>query len=480
MKPVLGLFPGKRRPDRTGGGGQRHLVQIGHLLSGGVISGALMLVSTAIAARAMTTEKFGIFVLILTFVQLVERIARFESWQPLIKFASEIEARDAWEQLPRLYLYGLILDVAAACIAAGAAFAIAALFAPLFGFGDGYLGLVGICCIGTLFNITGMPTAALRLAGRFRTIAYSQLLAQPLRIVFALYCWYHHLGIQSFLIAWMAAQIAGALIFVRYGFAALRAQSIASPLTASPRHLVRDFPGFLSFAWSTNLSMTMRTMTQEADTLLVGGLAGPSAAGFYHVAKRTAKTAQQFGAQAQAVLYPDMARLWARREIRRLRALKFRVQLALGGIGFAAILTAIVFGEPIVHVALGGRYGDIAPLLVVQLVGVALIMNAAPSRSVLLSMGEPRLVLIIAGAGTAVFFASAFLLIPLEGAMGASLSQILSAGTIAAWMNIACRRGLRDQCDAKRTYPAESEPRRAAPTDATVACRPGGGVPEPR
>ena len=474
MKPAPRLFPRMLRSARVGGGDQHHLVQIGHLLSGGAISGGLMLVSTAIAARAMTTEKFGIFVLILTFVQLVERIARFESWQPLIKFASEIEARNGWEQLPRLYLYGLILDVAAACIAASAAFSIAALFAPLLGFGSGYLPLVGICCIGTLFNITGMPTAALRLAGRFRTIAYCQLLSQPLRIVFALYCWYHHLGIESFLIAWMAAQIAGALIFVWYGFAALRAQSIASPLRASPRHLVRDFPGFLSFAWSTNLSMTMRTMTQEADTLLVGGLAGASAAGFYHVAKRTAKTAQQFGAQAQAVLYPDMARLWARREVRRLRALKFRVQVALGGIGLAAILAAAVLGEPIVHIALGSRYADIAPLLVAQLVSVMFIMNAAPSRSVLLSMGEPRLVLLIAGAGTALFFASAFILIPREGAMGASLAQILSAGTIAMWMNVACRRGLRERPEPNGAHLAENERDRAVPTDATIAQGCGG------
>lgn len=445
MKAVFRLVRSAPGTSRVGEGYHRHIVQIGHLLSGDAISGGLMLVSTAIAARAMTTEKFGIFVLITTYVQLVERIARFESWQPLIKFAAELEARAESANLPRLHLYGLMLDVVAACIAAGSAFVIAAFFAPLLGFGNGYLDLVGICCVGTLFNITGMPTAALRLAGRYRTIAYSQLLAQALRILFAIYCWYQELGIASFLIAWMASQILGALIFIYYGFAALRAQSIASPLRASPRHLIRDFPGFLPFAWSTNLSMTMRTMTQEADTLLVGALAGTSAAGFYHVAKRLAKVAQQFGAQAQAVLYPDMARLWARREVRQLRALTLRVQLVLGGLGLAAILAAALVGGWFVTIALGQRYGEVAPLLVPQLVSVLFIMHAAPSRSVLLSMGRPQLVLLIAGIGAALFFASSFVLIPRLGAMGASLSQIVGSGFMALWMDIAWQRGLRDR-----------------------------------
>lgn len=455
---MIALGPVMRRVSRSfsdGGLQMRHLTQIGHLLSGNAMSSLLMLISTAIAARAMTTEKFGIFVMVLTFVRLVERIARFESWQPLIKFATDAEVDGDRDRLARLYLYGLLLDIAAALVAALAALALVALFGPLIGIPDGYLELVAICCVGTLFNITGMPTAALRLAGQFRTIAYSQLVAQVLRIVLAVICWWRALGVESFLIAWTAAQIFGAMIFLAFGFAALKAQSVPNPLLASPRHLRRDFPGFLSFASSTNLSMTMRTLTQEADTLLVGALAGASPAGFYHIAKRLAKLAQQVGAQAQAVMYPDMARLWAGGKFAELRLITLRIQRILGIIGLAVLIAVTLFGETLVTLAVGSKYDDIGPLLIAQVISVIFIMHTAPSRSVLLSMGRPQLVLCVAGLGTAIFFATAVFLIPSLGAMGASIAQIAFAGFTAAWMDIAWRRTLHRLADGEGYAPPD-------------------------
>src|SRR3546814_19532604 len=61
----------------------------------------------------------------------------------------------------------------------------------------------------------------------------------------------------------------------------------------------------------SNLSMTLSTSVQEFDVLLVGALAYPASAGLYYMAKRMAKAAQQLGGQVQAVLYPDVTRLWA-------------------------------------------------------------------------------------------------------------------------------------------------------------------------
>ena len=94
----------------------------------------------------------------------------------------------------------------------------------------------------------------------------------------------------------------------------IRKKGIPNPLRANPFGLKDRFPGFMSFAWSTNVSGTLRTLTQEADTLLVSAFAGTAWAGFYHIAKRIAKVAQQVGSMMQTVVYPDMARMWAQKE----------------------------------------------------------------------------------------------------------------------------------------------------------------------
>lgn len=420
----------------------RQLFNIGHLLSGNSISNGLALISLAVAARSLPTEVFGTFALIITYVRLVERLVRFEAWQPLIRFATEFE-QDQRDKLPRLYLFGLGLDVFAAGTTTVAAIVIAALFGPLFGIGEAYLPAVAVFSFGVLFNITGTPTASLRMAGRYRTIAYVAPIAQIIRIPLALICAQLSPDIMGFTIAWVTAQIVGALVFLYLGMVALRDQGVSNPLKESPRHLFRDFPGFISFAWSTNLSLTLRTMTQEADVLLVGALVGPSAAGMFHVTKRVAKVAQQVGGQTQAVLYPDMARLWTAGEQGELKRMTHRVQMVLTGLGFVAVALAVAFGRPIVELAFSSKYGDVAPLLVAQLIAVTFIMHAAPARSVLLSMGRPDIILRNSAVGTALFFLCAFTLIPQMGAMGACLSHIAFAITTALWMDIAWLRNLR-------------------------------------
>jgi O-antigen/teichoic acid export membrane protein len=412
-----------------------YLYNIAHLLSGNVLSNGSALISLAIAARALDTEAFGILVLVVTYVRLIERLVRFESWQPLIRFASDLELGSR-DKLPRLYLYGLLLDLAAALCSAVLAVLLAHAAGYLLGFGEQHVQLVAIHSVCLLFSISGAPTAALRMAGRFKLMAYAQPIGPVVRAPLAILCWIFWPSLTGFVVAWTIAQITGAIVYIALGWRALAAQSIANPFKQSPRHLARDFPGFVSFAWTTNLSMSLRTMTQEADVLLVGAMAGPSSAGFYHVAKRLAKIAQQVGAQTQAVLYPDMARFWAQGHVADLRRLTLRVQFALGAIGIGTIIAALMAGQPLVELALGSEFRDVGALLVAQLVSVVFIMHAAPARSVLLSMGRPGVVLTSTLCSTVLFFVCAVLLIPRIGAMGASLANIAFAGTTAVWMDL--------------------------------------------
>src|SRR3546814_11466326 len=110
--------------------------------------------------------------MILTFVRLIERIARFESWQPLIKFATDREADGNPDQLARPYLYGLLLDVGAATAAAGTSLASVELSWPLLRVAQASLPLGPLALLATLFNIPGMTTPAYSTLLHVRTTPY--------------------------------------------------------------------------------------------------------------------------------------------------------------------------------------------------------------------------------------------------------------------------------------------------------------------
>src|ERR1700761_2916698 len=88
-------------------GMRARLAAVGHLLSGNFLNAAIMLVSTAIAARSLGPSVYGIMVMVLSYNRVVERIMRFECWQPVIRFAVQDELKSSPRKMGRLYAYGL-------------------------------------------------------------------------------------------------------------------------------------------------------------------------------------------------------------------------------------------------------------------------------------------------------------------------------------------------------------------------------------
>src|SRR3546814_1866523 len=71
-----------------------------------------------------------------------------------------------------------------------------------------------------------MPTAVLRLAGRFRTIAYAQILANLLRVGLCLGGLWWGGDLYYFVLVWSVAQIFGAVLFFLLAMLELRRQGI--------------------------------------------------------------------------------------------------------------------------------------------------------------------------------------------------------------------------------------------------------------
>jgi O-antigen/teichoic acid export membrane protein len=427
------------------------LMNILHLVSGSSANAVLMLISTMIAARSLGPSAYGVLALVLTVGRLCERLLRFESWQALVRFAAAEELSNDPKRMSQLFLYGLLLDV-------GTAFA-AALLAIIAGYGlmsiiglkPSDMPLIAIYAIAIAGNIRGVPTAALRFHGKFGILAYIQLFSSVVRLALAATAMMVGAGLLEFVIIWTVCQLLDSLLFLWLGLRALREKGIPSLFRASPLNLVKLFPGFIAFAWSTNISSTLRTLTQEADTLLVSAFAGTAWAGSYHIAKRIAKVAQQVGAMMQTVIYPDMARMWAAGDFSTFRSTIARVQGILAAVGVGLLTLFWILGDAMMRVAFGPEFAGAYPLLIAQLVAVVLILHAAPSRSALLSMNRPDLVLWVAVASTALFFVTAWVAMPVFGALGANLAHIAFGALTAIVSDMAMWRHIKQATSSRDT-----------------------------
>lgn len=423
---------------------RRRLAHIGHLLAGNYLAALLSLLAVTITARSLGSFNYGMLALTITYTRAIERFISFQSWQPVIKYGASLAGREDHPALRALLKFGLLLDIAACTTAWFVGIMLALLAGALFGWDERTIHLVILYCTVLLFNLNGLPTATLRLAGRFRLVAYGQVLSATARVLLCTLAASMGGDLILFATIWMATQILGSLIFLLTGFRELRRQGVRRILRAPLRGITLRFPGLWSFAWSANLSLTLRSSIYQLDVLLVGALAGPVSAGLYHMAKQIGRLAQQAGVQVQAVVYPDVARLWARQAIAEFRRAIFQTEAMLASFGLFSFLLVFFWAEPLLRWTAGPEFVAAAPLLTVQLGAVMLALSGSAVNSALLAMGRQKQILSVVILATVAFHSTALLLIPRIGPMGANIAHVVFGTIWLICLSTMLRRALRD------------------------------------
>lgn len=417
----------------------QRLASIAHLFAGNFTSSLIGLAAFALTARALGPSQYGTLALCYAFTRAVERLLSFQSWQPLIKFGAEAKESGAIDDLRQLMKFGLLLDAAAAFLAFVVAMLLVLLAAPLVGISEEARTLAAIYCFVLPFQLSGMPTAVLRLYGKFPTLAYGQVATSAVRVCLCGLGVALSWGLLEFTLIWLGMQIVSALSMVLLAFRELRKRGLSGVLSVPVLGVTKRFPGLWRFAFSANLSLTIRSSANELDTLLVGYLAGPAAAGLYHIARRIGRLAQQGGVQVQAVVYPELARLWSGAQITGFARVVRQTQWMLLAGGVALVLSIYLSIEPLLRWAAGADFEAAAPLVIVQAVAVMMTLCGSVLRSALLAMGLQGKVLQSVLLSTAAFHLTALMLIPQIGAMGANVAHIVMATIWMAAMTLAYR-----------------------------------------
>jgi O-antigen/teichoic acid export membrane protein len=410
---------------------QHRLRNTGHLLTGSGANLILSIPTIALTARGLGPEGYGILALVLSYVQATKRFADFQIWQPLIRYGAHLDARADAQRLGGLYKYGLMVDAAASLVSWTLA-AVGALVAHFF-FGMSNMLLVAslIYSVVLLFNISGTPVAILRLNGRFRDIAYNQLSASILKLALSAVAYGFDGGLLAFVIVWAVTDVLAAILLIAAAFRVLRQQDLHRLDRARIGDATCDMPGLVRFTWSSNLSLTLWSTTQQLDTLLVGAMTNPTTAGLYYLVKRITRAVQQGGQQFQAVVYPEMVRLFAAEDHRAFNRVVRQTIWILALYGAGMFVGCAIFGRFVLTLIAGPAFGSAWLLLTVHMAALALTICGTVMRSALLAMGEPKLVLRTVLLSVLIFYAVAVQAIPHNGAFGAVAAH-LALG--ASWL----------------------------------------------
>lgn len=404
----------------------RRLVKnAGYLLSGNAIAAGLGLVALALTARTLGPELLGLLALIEAYVRLVDRMIRLEPWQALIKYGAAALEQRRFDQFRSLLKLGLLIDLSGATAAAVVAASAVWIAGPWLGWSDETVRMAGIYGLVLVTNLAATPTAVLRLFDRFAVFAWLEVVIAALRVVAVTVAFLTGAGLWTFVLVFMGLQMARQLGLVALGWQELRRQGYGDFLGSSLVGIVGHCPGIWGFVWSLKATNLTRRSTGDLDTLIVGVLLDNTAVGLYHVAKRLGDAARKIGMPIEQAIFPDIARLWARQQIGRLRRTLMQINAVVGGLATVALVVVALNVDLVIETTVGASYRDAGILVILQLVATTTALYGIGYRAALLSMGMQIAVLKIVIVATLAFYGMLFLAIPYLGVIGASLGHVV-------------------------------------------------------
>lgn len=401
----------------------------GVLLGGKAVNAVAGLAGLAIAARALGLEQFGILVLIHTFTQTVGEIAKFQSWQAVIRYGTPAMSEGRISDFQRLLRFTMHLDGWSAVAGTLLSVLVAWALGPSFGWPSELMPAALIYVTSVLFMVQATPTGILRLIDRFDILSVQSTLGAIIRMVGGGIVWALGGSIVGFLVAWYLATALAGIYLIGKGWAELGKRGLLDGFRwrGDGTPMTRGFDGIWSFAWSTNLSSTLELAYTHLGTLAVGWMLGPREAALFRIARQLGEALAKPAKLLIPAIYPELARMHEAGEHKAMRALVERSTLLAGAGALLALVICWAVGEFALRVIIGPDFVPAFPVMMWLVAAAVIGIWSFPLEPVLVSAGEARKALLVRAWTTALYVPLLFGLIHVSGLIGAGWARLASS-----------------------------------------------------
>lgn len=403
----------------------------GYLASGKATGALLGLVSLACATHALGPVLFGVLTLVHTYALGANAIVKFQSWQLIIRYGMPAMERGDRATTRDAISLALGLDISSGLVGMIAAMALLPWLAQDFGITRPYLGLALAYCTLVPTMTAATPTGVLRLLDRFDLIGWQQLATPLIRATGAAAAFIFGLGFPGFIVAWYVGDIAGDLILWALCLRELDRRDLLADLRPGLRGPARRLPDAWSFVWTTNLATSLNAGWGPVSNLIVGGVLGPVAAGFYSIATTLLDSAGKPADMLTKGFYPEIMRLDP--ASRHPWRLALRTAALAGGIGLLVILLILIGGKPLIGL-FGRKYLAAYGLISLMMFALVISMAAAPLQSLLYMVGRQRAALIAQAMATVFYLSILAGLSTRFGLDGAGAAYVIGNAVLAVLM----------------------------------------------
>ena len=397
----------------------------GVLISGDTVSAVLGVLTFAITARALGTEKLCMLGLIDAYVRIVDKLVNFQSWQFIIKYGSDALTAKNPSGFKALVKLGTLVDACTAVLGCVISIALAGLIARWQNWSPEMLRLAVIYSMIVLFDIAGVPTGILRIFDKFKSFSAQKCVTSGIKFAGVVVAWAIHCDLSGFLWVWMLTEIVDYVSLTAMAWIELHRRGFRNIWAEPLAGITKRFPGVWNFLISTNLTGSVKIGFREFDILVVGKLLGFADVSLYKLAKKLCAALDRLTNPLFQSLYPELTKLWAKKDYRDFRFVVKRMTYIMGGISLLSWIVFVIWGHEIILITTGREFISAYSVTVWYMLANAIAVTSLPLAPMILAMGQAHLSFWIQFLPTLIYFPILFWMLEAWGLSGAGYAYIV-------------------------------------------------------
>ena len=384
----------------------------------------------AFVSRGLGLVSFGILILIASYAQAANGLAKFQSWQIVVRYGGAALAKDDTETFKNSASFSIGLDLLSGLVGMAAAMLLLPFLAHWFGLPDKYLAMALAYCLLIPTMGASSPTGILRALDRFDLISWQGTVTPISRAVLTGTAYLLHWSFPAFVAIWFVTDILGDLYCWLLTWRELRRRGLNQGIR--PRLKPIGLSNAWPFAIQINLTGSLYAAWTPIARLVVGGLLGPASAAIYRVAANLADSAQKPADLLSKAYYPEVVRMDL--ATKHPWKLMLRGSATAGAFGAIAILILIIGGRPLIGTLFGHDFLPVYPVLMIMIGLPLLTIVSFPLAPMLYSLDRPDAPLKARLGGTLAYFAVVAPLCWRFGVMGAAAAIVLGQLVMVAML----------------------------------------------
>ena len=386
------------------------------------LSSIFAALQTVIVARILGVEQYGLLVLVIAYIDLLNRLVDFRMWETATKYIGTFWETGDLERTQSMIKLSYLVDVLSGILA----FVIAILTATLISkyvikTPEAYK-YVWIYSFTLLMGTSSSTSISiLRIFNKFRLIAIIRSSQNFFRLLFVTVLLVFGFGINGVLYGLVIASILGFIMRISMVIKILNEYELGG-WWKSKIGLVRDhIKGITWFVFNTNIAGTIKMGEEKSlGILILGYLVGKDAVAYYKIATSAAKILNYIIGPLYESIYPEFIKIKSQNILNTIKPLIKKMTITFLKIGIPLAILIIFFSDMIIEVVYGKSYLPSANAL--KIIAVAAVIDGLTfwNAPVLLAMGKPGLRTIINLIAVIFYLILLVVLVPLYSFMGAA------------------------------------------------------------